>query len=460
MRVSFDSTAMPPNVVCIVADSLRKDHVGHYGADRVATPNIDALAEDGVAFTNALPEALPTVPIRTSLFTGRRTLPYRGWQPLEEEDVTVPELLRQHGYVTALVTDTHHFAKPAMNFHRGFDTWRWVRGQEADPYRSAPAAVDLEPYTKPAMEGSFSESLLEQYLRNTHDRDDADESQFFAARVAGEAGAWLERNRDNDSFFLWVDFFDPHEPWDPPASYRGRHTDPDYEGPDLVHPKYGSVDWMTDKELDHVRGRYAEEVEFVDAQIGRVLDRLRGLGLYDETLVVFLADHGHPHGDHGSTMKTADNLYAELVDIPLVVKPPVSVDAAVDTVEAPVRTDDVPVTVLDALGLSGEADTMTGESLLPFVHGERIDGREAVVTGYHGGGHRVVRDGRWSLLVRPDSADELYDRDRDPGETTDQIGDRPEVADRLRAHVTRSLTDDDEVESIQVRHEIDGTSVD
>lgn len=153
------------NVIVVMLDSLRADHLGCYGNDWIETPNIDKLAKESVLFENAYAEGLPTIPVRIALFTGQYTLPFRAWQPLSRYDLTAAEILREHGYTSALITDTYHLFKPNMNFHRGFNVFRWIRGQEADAYKSAPSRLNIEDYMKPAMKGSGTERLLRQYLK-------------------------------------------------------------------------------------------------------------------------------------------------------------------------------------------------------------------------------------------------------------------------------------------------------
>jgi arylsulfatase A-like enzyme len=134
------------NVIVLVLDSLRQDHVSLYNgaegpfADVPAcrTPNLDAFARDCVVFHNAYPEGLPTMPVRLALMTGQWTLPFRGWEPLRETDVTIAQILGDSGYVCGLISDTYHYRAPGMNYHRGFHAYRWVRGQEYDPYVSSP----------------------------------------------------------------------------------------------------------------------------------------------------------------------------------------------------------------------------------------------------------------------------------------------------------------------------------
>ena len=108
------------NVIVIMEDSFRKDHFGCYGNPWIKTPMIDSFAEQSTVFDFAYAEGLPTVPVRSSLFTGRYTLPFRGWQPLVQNDVLLAELLWNRGYTSAFIGDTYHMGKPEMAFSRGF----------------------------------------------------------------------------------------------------------------------------------------------------------------------------------------------------------------------------------------------------------------------------------------------------------------------------------------------------
>ncbi|HDZ50140.1 MAG TPA: sulfatase, partial [Candidatus Aerophobetes bacterium] len=140
------------NVVLIIIDTLRQDHVGCYGNRWIKTPYLDTLAKESVLFTHAYPGSLPTLQVRRVLQTGCRVFPFighkdykgnlffgaPGWGPVSEQRDTIAEILQGHGYRTAFVTDTYHQFKPSENFHRGFNEWTWIRGQEHDPYRSGP----------------------------------------------------------------------------------------------------------------------------------------------------------------------------------------------------------------------------------------------------------------------------------------------------------------------------------
>jgi arylsulfatase A-like enzyme len=426
------------NLIVIMLDSFRQDHVAVYHQGRRAfpavepcrTPHIDRFAARSLIFENAYPEAFPTIPVRTALMTGQRTLPFRPWQPLQPTDVPVAEILRRHGFVNGLISDTYHYRAPGMNFHRGFHAYRWVRGQEYDPYESGPVQRRLEEYVNdnypPLWRGRIA-----QFLANTdafHRRED-----WFAPRVIGEACRWLERNRSHKDVFLWIDSFDPHEPWDPPKEFD-HYTDPGYTGRRLIMPMGGpATSWATAAEIEHIRGLYAGEAESVDFALGELFETLERLGYYEDSLVLLLADHGHPLADHGKFLKGADRLYNELLHVPFLLHLPGGRRGGT-RVPAMVQYHDVLPTLLELMGLAGDTHDMHGRSFRAVVEGEAEHHRTVGITGYHAGVDRVVRDGQWSLILRPDGEpDELYDLQADPRERTNLIDTHHDVAGRLAA---------------------------
>ena len=143
----------PMNIVVIVADTFRTSFLGAYGNDWIHTPNLDQFAEEGVRFTNAHPECLPTIPTRRTLHTGRRAFPFKdyspvpwdnvylaGWQPMSGDEGTIAEALVQAGYHTGFFADVPHYFVPGMNFTRGFRQWQFIRGHAEDRYRAIAAA--------------------------------------------------------------------------------------------------------------------------------------------------------------------------------------------------------------------------------------------------------------------------------------------------------------------------------
>jgi len=419
------------NVFWVMLDSLRRDHVGAYGSQVCQTPHLDAFAAEAVVFDNAYPEALPTIPVRTAMATGCRTLQGRPWQPLTPEDVTVSEILSAHGYTNVMITDTYHMAKPGMNFHRGFHSFQFIRGQEGDPLELLPHGKDLNDYIHPK-QSERKRRVIDNFLRNTQHWES--EQDTFPAQVFGEAARVAAGLKDNDRLFFWIDSFDPHEPWNPPAPYDAMYTDPGYSGKRLIDANYASWDYMSPEELAYVKGMYAGEVTLVDRWFGHFIDTLRSAGLIDRSIVIVLADHGHPHGDHGTMMKSPPNMYNELLRIPLMIRLPNGEQAGQRIVPL-VQTDDLLPTTLDLLGLAHEAVCMTGRSAWSLVSGDAAKLRDVVVTGYHQSPYRCVRDEEWSLVVSPDGKHELYDLTGDPAEQHNLFHEREDVARRLLKHL-------------------------
>jgi len=422
-----------PHVVFIVLDSYRQDHMSFYQPESPCpSPNLDALARESVAFDNMYPEGLPTIPVRTCFLTGERTLVHRPWQPLTPEDRSLPEIVAGEGYLTALFTDCYHYFKPGMNLHRGYRVWEWIRGQEYDAYRSGPLRrLRLDDYVKDSFDDGWKH-IVETALKNVEEFETAED--HYCARLVRCASAWLERNVPSEQpIFLWVDSFDPHEPWTPPAEFD-RFTAPNYSGKKIVLPPGGmAAVHMTEEEIAYTRGLYAGECAYVDHYIGSLLDTLRELGIYDEALIVMVSDHGHPLADHGKFLKGGDRLYSELLKVPFTIKFPGGEYAGTRT-DALASFHDVLPTVLDAIGMGNNLDALPGKTLMPLIRGEVDTVRDAVLCGYHAAPDRVVRDKEWSYIRRPDGQpDELYNLREDPQETNNLIDEVPEQAQRLAA---------------------------
>jgi arylsulfatase A-like enzyme len=269
------------NVVVVIIDTLRKDHVGAYGNTWIKTPNLDALAKESLRFTRAYPESIPTICARRAIHTGLRTWPFRnwhvykgisvvryGWQPIPEEQTTLAEILQQKGYETLFVTDNQHQFQASMNFQRGFDAFDFIRGQTADNYKpiwTSPREKRRAVLKRPAGVGG-----MRQYFANTAGR--SSEGDWFAPQVFARASEFLEAASEGDRpFFLVVDSYDTHEPWDPPAEYVSLY-DEGYDGREPYWPAEGSSRYLTERQLKRVRALYAAEVTMVDRWLGTFLD--------------------------------------------------------------------------------------------------------------------------------------------------------------------------------------------
>ncbi len=424
------------NLIVLVLDSLRQDHVGAYHRGRPSfpdvpaaqTPQLDAFSKSCVVFTNAYPEALPTIPARCVLMTGQRALPHRPWGPLHPGEITLPQILRNEGYVCGLVSDCYHYRAPGMNYHGGFHAYRWIRGQEYDAWESAPSRRPLEAYVNAAYTEDWRRRVA-QFLANTDAF--AKEEDWFPSQVMAQAVEWLRKNRVHDKIFLWIDCFDPHEPWDPPPRFD-TYGEVGYSGPRLILPMGGlSERWATQEQVRHIRALYAGEVTFVDACLGPFFAALDDLEYLEDSIVVVLADHGHPLNDHGKFLKGADRLYSEMLRIPFMIRLP-RVRGAGRRTDALVQFQDVLPTLLDLLSLDSNLGAMHGQSFRHVLEGDADTHREAVITGYHEGIDRCIRTKEWSYIERPaGQPDELYHLADDPTEQRNRIESDRAEAERL-----------------------------
>ena len=433
------------NLVIICADTFRADYLGCYGNEWIQTPYLDRLASEGVLFEDAYAEALPTIPVRRVLLTGRRCFPFAlhpqpddmvkcpGWHPLFSEDVTLSETLREQGYTTAFVTDVYHMMKPGKNFHRGFNCWRWVRGQEADAYTTGPRrGIDFDHYLMPSTPDGAFKHWVGQYLMSA--RDWQTEEDTFVAQVMREASTWLSMNADNEPFFLYVDCFDPHEPWHAPKEYADKYY-PNYEGRELICPP-GKVEGMSPEEFYRVKALYAGEVTLVDRWVGYLLERLDALNLADDTIVVFTSDHGTMMGEQDEVHKGADRLRIQCTRVPLIIRTPDRAFAG-QRVNGFVQHQDVMPTVLDRLGVPAP-DRVNGEDFWPMVTDRASGLRDTVVSAF--GAYASVRTEEWNYQTPWTAAarqqgrkPELYDRSADPEELHNVIAQHLDVADALHA---------------------------
>ena len=416
--------ATQPNFVVIVSDTLRRDHLGAYGNDWIHTPALDRLASRSIVFENHLIGSFPTMPARADLLTGRLSLTFMSWAPLPTDLATLPQLLSDAGYLTMGIVDTPFYVRNGFGYDRGFQDFLWLRGQ-GDARRM--------------------EERLDARSTWRH------ESDRWVARTTTAAEEWLERHHE-ETFFLLVDVWDPHEPWNPPAYYTRLYA-PDYDGreTETCYDNWRDAG-LTEDDVRLSHATYCGEVSMVDRWVGRLVEKLDVLGIADTTVLVFLSDHGYYFGEHdylGKSVWDADlgtqswsPLYREIVEVPLLVQVP---GTAARRTPALTTLVDVPATILDLAGIDAPTG-LAGQSFAPVLRGETDEHRDLVVSGwpleYQKGRitiavdswpRRIARDqpitvtGRGlSLIVGgPDDDLELYDLTTDPGEEHNIALERP-----------------------------------
>ena len=430
------------NVIVIVSDSFRRDHLGCYGNEWISTPNLDAFAAQSCVIEGAYADSLNTMPARTSMWTGRISFPFRGWQPLERDDLTVAEWLWDKGYHSGYITDVYHMHKPGFNCGRGFDSTVFIRGQEYDPW-IVDESIDVEE----AFAAHFKHSphneqaemwgeRLRQYLRNITVRQC--EEDYCVAQVMNAGVDWLEQRQGRDDLFLWVDCFDPHEPWDPPAEFKEQYH-PGYQGQEIIDPVPSLVEgYLTPDEMANIKALYAGEVSFVDKWVGRLLDAAGEMGYLENSMIVFTSDHGEPLDDHGIVRKHKPWMYEEHAAVPMMIHMPDGAEAG-ERRQALVQSCDIAPTICEAAGVDPQPGTH-GKSMLPLVRGEVDSLRDTALTGIHNQSWNI-RDARWNFLMAFDRERELYDRLADPTEQSNVIAEHPDVACAMELDLRRQVAD-------------------
>jgi arylsulfatase A-like enzyme len=428
-----------PNVVLVIVDSVRRDHVGAYGNSWIKTPNLDALAKESLRFSRPYPESIPTLCARRAIHTGVRTWPFRdwhptkgddillwGWQPIPNYQTTLAEILQSNGYGTYFVTDNLQQYKASMNFHRGFDAFHFIRGQTSDGYKPA--------YTSPPqmVERALTngpgelEDNLRQYFANVAGRQT--EADWFSPMVFTRAAEYLELLSEGGPFFLTVDCYDPHEPWDPPEKYVEMYEDRPYHDKEPYWVLSGPNSYLDDRELKRMRARYSGELTMMDRWLGRFLDKMEELNLFENTLLILLSDHGVAHGEHGYTGKVPKALYPELTDIVFLMRHPEGKRAG-ERSDYYASTHDVAPTILSFLGVA-QPEQMEGQNLLKLMDGKRPDPRPHFTLGYHD--HVWCRDEDYAMFCRHDGANAmLYDLRTDPKMGRDIAGQHQDVVKRM-----------------------------
>jgi arylsulfatase A-like enzyme len=260
--------------------------------------------------------------------------------------------------------------------------------------------------------------------------------------VFNAASSWLERNASApEGFFLFIDSFDPHEPWDPPRKYVERYDDADAGVADPIFPVYGRDDYLSPREIQRMKALYAGELTMTDHWLGVFLERLDEMGLAERTLVVVFSDHGVSLADRGFVGKSPSQMYAEMVDVPLLVRHPER-RAANTTTSFLTQLHDLAPTVLSAVGIP-VPEAMEGIDLTPLLAGTQPAGERDVQTAAYND-YAWAGDAELSLIATGRGRNRrLFDRTKDPGERRNIAAERPDDADRLWKRILEDAGVDD-----------------
>ncbi len=424
------------NVILIIADTVRHDYLGCYGNTWVATPHLDRLAGESAVMERFFTGSFPTGPMRKDVHAGRFTFTYANWgAPRPAGELVLAELLRDAGYTTAYIGDTNN----SSQYMDGFEH------QEIVPNAPARLGDVPEEVPLPAHPDKLRLPMHHAMAIARQARAWDGEAERRAPRTAQAAHRWLEDHQaDAKPFFLWVDTFDPHEPWDPPRYYIDRY-DKGYQGEELMEPAYAPAGYASEDEIRHMRCMYAAKLTMVDRWLGFLLDGIRHMGLEQDTAVLFTSDHGFYHGEHGFIGKVELDregkicrrwpLYSTIAHPPLMIKLPGG--PAGRRFGAFCQPPDITATILDLAGVP-RPGCVQGESLLPVVRGDEEAIRDHAVSSLTYVTDDKVRcptsfrtEDYLYIYGGDEWESELYDLHADPDESCNIIQERKDIAREL-----------------------------
>ena len=433
-----------PNILFLMADQHRADCLGVEGNRAIHTPNLDRIAHEGVRFRHAYSSTPTCTPARTALLTGLSPWNHGMLgmgQVAERYPLEMPRALRDAGYYTMGIGKMHwHPQRNAHGFHRmvldesgreetpdfrsDYRSWFWSQAPNLDPDATGIGWNDYtaKPYALP-------------------------EALHPTRWISDVAVSFLESYQRPEPFFLKVSWERPHSPYDPPERLFRRYADAPIP-PAAVGAwaaKYAPRSWpkddiwhgaMATEAIRHSRQGYYGSVTFVDEQIGRILNTLERRGWLEQTLILYVSDHGDMTGDHNLWRKSY--AYESSARVPLLMRWPAGMVSAPRgrTLDEPVEIRDILPTFLEAAGTEPK-ERIDGRSLLGPAAGKARDWRTTIDLEhdvcYSPENHwNALTDGRWKYIFHaPDGAEQLFHLERDPAELNDLAG-TSEHADTLR----------------------------
>lgn len=446
--------AKPRNVLWICADDHATFSIGAYGSRQARTPCIDRLASQGLRFDRAYCNSPVCTASRQSFLTGRypRSIGVTLLQTaLPESELTLAEMLSAEGYDTAALGKMHFNS----NLRHGFecrldlpDHRQWLAQQAVPPLpKGLPVLPIWRPFRDPAAiwlnSGCLPYGATDQYMASTW--------------IAHEAARWLKQ-RSERPFFLFVSFYEPHSPFHFPIEFAGRHEAESFSIPAVLSQDAIQIPRcfrdLTERQKQGIHAAYHTSVEFLDKNMGLVLDALDCAGHADDTLVVYFGDHGYLLGHHGRFEKHTS--YEEAIRAPLIMRLPSVVPTGATS--ALVEFVDLVPTVLDLCEVP-IPDCVQGRSLLPLAFGATERHRDQVVVEYAPNEEACIRTDRWKLVYiaglherqdgyttgEPPTGRQirLYDTHSDPHELYDvaELADNANLVQQLLEQLAQHLRD-------------------
>ena len=475
------------SIVLVTVDCLRADHVGFMGYNRSTTPFLDSLASESFVVPTAVVAGAPTYYSLPAILASRYPLALgRDVLGLGPDEATLASVLKQAGYATASFGAANPYISSRFGYAHGFDTFRDFLEDDPAPLSDEKASAitgngwasrmnQKLQKVRPALGPLgivYDELYFEYCQRMTPVADSLDVLRRFPAAdiIVDQACSWLSSIGDAP-FLLWLHLMDPHSPYFPKEAgiallghdsvtpYRARYLNSYWNRSDLGPRRLA-------RHRDAVIALYDAGVRWGDAQMARLVEKLRAASRWDNCIFALTADHGEEFLDHGGRYHPPSRLMEELIHVPLLLRVPGS--ATREVAKSPFSLLHLAPTLLEAVQLPAPAgfqgrshweQLQKGESFEGFAISECVAGCTNPFRRENRNGPRVlsIRESRFKLVLHFDpAAENLYDLDADPGEQaplerTAQKAVRRRLLEIAREHLRRSIEQRDWRTRVQAR---------
>lgn len=443
-----------PNILFLVIDALRVDHVSCYGYERNTTPTLDSLAHDGIVFENAIAPSSHTKSSTASYLTGLLPHHHKVWQigqGLSPSLHLIPEVLRRRGYRTCIVS-ANQFVSPMFGFDQSVDFFYAPKGAIRQNILVGHIITFLSESGSPLRNKyllSFPFKILYSLIKGI-------ETSFYA-HAGGQYGFSAEglnkavhsflSEKDEQPFFVYAHYMEPHIPYYPPAEYATlfgpkRITGSLYRPPEEFRGKVLPFDTgreLTSDELYYLVSQYDGEIRYCDDQIGKLVKELQSMGRLKNTVIIITADHGEEFYDHRGWAH-GHSVFQELIHVPLIVWWPNKIPGPIRVTEFVSLVDLAPTfyelaSIIDPPPTDGRSLFKFSEKKGSFVYD--ASGGDTTLSEFDWGGRSSVSliDGRYKYIKAQKGSKKkelLFDLSNDPGETVDLSALLPGVVEDLR----------------------------
>ena len=399
-----------PNIILIISDALRSDHLGCYGYSRNTSPNIDRIAREGIIFNRAYAQSNWTLPSTGTLFTSLYPISHNilsKKKSVPKESKTLIENLKVAGYRTAGFSKSPFFWGN-FGFRRGFD--HFYLGQSNFICKSWPSVIS---------------NILKRLFMPTDEN------------LTRQALSWIKSNKSH-KFFVYFHYMATHVPYRIPKAYEKIYVKEDI--PDRIYSPFHSVE-ITPAQKRNLIDRYDGTIRFIDDQIGKLVDLLQSLDLKEDTLLIIAADHGEAFGEHGD-WEHGHTLYQETIKIPLIIwYPKIRYNQIVSNELAGLI--DIKPTILNIVGIK-QSEIYQGKDLISQITKEdslyqQKGSREEIFSEGRRGLRCIITSTNWKLISKKTKRKielELYNLEQDPQEKHNVVNLYPEIAKNLQKRLT------------------------